>query len=39
MNKVTNKYDQDAYASLDEYRWICEVFNDFKDKFKWTVKK
>lgn len=39
MDKITNEYDKDAYATLDEYRWICkECFNDFKDKFKWTVK-
>ncbi len=38
--KITNKYDKNAYTTLDEYHWICEeCFNDFKDKFKWTVKK
>ena len=25
-----------GYASLDNYRWICEVcFEDFKDMFEW----
>ncbi len=38
--KITNKYDKNAYTTLDEYNWICEeCFNDFKYKFKWIVKK
>ncbi|HBD06038.1 MAG TPA: hypothetical protein DCY93_01330 [Firmicutes bacterium] len=39
-DKITNEYGKDAYATLDEYYWICEeCFNDFKEKFKWTVKE
>jgi len=25
-------------ATLDEYHWICKrCFNDFRDRFAWTV--
>ncbi len=28
----------DAYATEDNYHWICkECFNDFKKMFKWKV--
>lgn len=27
-----------GYCTLDRYRWICEqCYNDFKDRFQWTV--
>ena len=40
METISNKYEQDVYSTKDEYRWICKkCFNDFKEKFKWIVKK
>lgn len=40
MDSISNKYEQDVYSTKDEYRLICKkCFNDFKDKFKWIVKK
>ena len=40
METISNKYEQDVYSTKDEYRWICKkCFNDFKEKFKWVVKK
>ncbi len=27
-----------GYATLDEYRWVCEVcFGDFRERFGWNV--
>ena len=29
----------EGYSTEDEYRWICDrCFDDFKDRFRWTVK-
>ena len=28
----------DGYATLDDYRWICDqCFEDFRDEFEWKV--
>jgi hypothetical protein len=28
----------EGYCTEDRYRWICkDCFNDFKDRFNWTV--
>ena len=27
-----------GYCMEDEHHWVCETcFNDFKDRFKWTI--
>lgn len=40
MESISNKYGQDVYSTTDEYRWICKkCFNDFKEKFKWVVRR
>jgi len=32
------KVQHAGYATLDEYHWICKrCFNDFRDRFAWTV--
>jgi hypothetical protein len=29
---------REGYATADNYRWICnECFNDFRDRFGWTL--
>ena len=40
--KITENCKTDTickgYATLDNYRWICEkCFHDFKDLFEWIV--
>lgn len=31
---------QEGYVTEDGYYWICPLcFDDFKDKFQWTVKE
>jgi hypothetical protein len=27
----------EGYSTLDEYRWICDRFNDFREMFQWRV--
>ena len=39
-DKVTTDTECEFYRTEDWHRWICkECFNDFKDKFHWTVKQ
>jgi len=38
MKIISNKNSEDAYSTINEYRWICKkCFNDFNDKFNWKV--
>ena len=38
-DKAMTKTPSEFYCTTDMYRWICKkCFNDFKDKFGWTVK-
>ncbi len=39
-DKVTTDTECEFYSTEDWHHWICkECFNDFKDKFHWTVKQ
>ena len=39
-DKATADTECEFYCTEDWYRWICkDCFNDFKDKFCWSVKQ
>ena len=40
MKSISNRYNEEVYSTIDEYRWICKkCFNDFKGKFNWKERK
>ena len=39
MKTIDINTKNDCFATLDEYRWVCqECFDDFKDSFEWELE-